>query len=121
MKSVGSGAVSPAVSAASASLTCGLALPRSRAAAELGEIEQLDAHMVLVLAVLVGKFQPHSAQQLAHLEGGLAEAHSDALGSVHGLPRRRRRLGRPDEELRVLYRHVAHAISFGGTAAGLGP
>ena len=69
--------------------------------AHFAQVQKLDAHMVLVLVVLIGKLEAGIAQERAHLKRRFAEADGRALCSVQRLPRRSRGRRRPDEKPRV--------------------
>ena len=97
-----------------------IAIGRSRAAEQLGQKQQLDTHVVLVLVILVGKPQAGLAQKLAHLERRLTEAHgrlgSSCRGAIRGFPRGRRRARRTYEQPGVLHRTARDSILVGAFA-----
>ena len=92
----------------------------SGSAAQLGQKQQLDAHVVFMLMVLVGKLQPCLTQKLAHLKRCLTEAHHrvSARGSdaIRGFPRCRGRARRTYEQPGVLNRTARNRILPGSVA-----
>ncbi len=78
--------------------------------AQLGQIQQLDSHMVLELVAGAALRQPHRTQALAHLVRCLAKANMRFHRPICRFPRRRRRRRRPDEQMRELNGNALHQL-----------
>lgn len=78
--------------------------------AQLGQIQQLDSHMVLELVAGAALRQPHRTQALAHLVRCLAKTNMRFHRPICRFPRRRRRRRGPNEQMRELNGNALHQL-----------
>ena len=78
--------------------------------AQLGQIQQLDSHMVLELVAGAALRQPHRTQALAHLVRCLAKTNMRFHRPICRFPRRRRRRRGPNEQMRELKGNALHQL-----------
>lgn len=77
---------------------------------QLGQIQQLDSHMVLELVAEAALRQPHRTQALAHLVRCLAKTNMRFHRPICRFPRRRRRRRGPNEQMRELNGNALHQL-----------